>query len=145
MFVPQQALAFRNVLKPYPPEMWLAYLSDVFLTRVLGHAGDGAYVGDRVRPTRAHLHPTSDYAAASRERQDVMTRVTPCSSCPGCCGSDARRGGRADARVLIPHLTGRVGPPPPRFTWRHPGSAILVVRHRRRWGRLNRQRTRVAT
>ena len=145
MFVPQQALAFRNVLKPYPPEMWLAYLSDVFLTRVLGHAGDGAYVGDRVRPTRAHLHPTSDYAAASRERQDVMTRVTALLIV-----SWLLRIGREDEagvltrEFLIPHLTGRVGPPPPRFTWRHPGSAILVVRHRRRWGRLNRQRTRVA-
>ncbi len=146
MFVPQQAVAFRNILKPYPSEMSLANLSDVFLTRVLGHAGDGAYIGDLVRPTRAYLHPTSDFVAAGRERQDVMTRVT----CLVMVAWLLRIGREDEAGMLareylIPRLTGRVGPPPPRLTWRHPGSAILVVRHYWRWGRLNRRRTRLAT
>lgn len=145
VFIPQQAIAFRNVLKPYPPEMWLSPLSDVFLTRVVAHAGGGVYLGDRIGATVSFLHPTSDYASRGVPQQDRMAKVTYLLVVAWLLrtGHD-QEAARLIDEPLVPRLTGSVGPPAPYLSWRHPGSVLLVVRHWWTWGRYNRRSRAVA-
>jgi hypothetical protein len=109
-------------------------LGDVFLARLLGHAGAGAYMGDEIQPTHSTLHRGGVWSAASeRQRSDMATRTYL-----NLVSWLLREGHRdeADALVrteLVPRLAGTHGQPvaPPPFTWRHPGS--LLPRLRRRW------------
>jgi len=135
LFIPQSSVAFRNIAKPYPPEMALSVLSDMFLTRILGHVGNGAYVGDRIRPTVAFAHPTSSYASEPAEQRARMAKIAYLVIMAWLLRIGRDEEAQAVARTqLVPRLTGQVGPPPPHVTWRHPGSLLLAWRHRRRWG-----------
>ena len=134
LFFCQSSLCFRNVLAPYPSELAHSPLGDVFLARMLGHAGAGAYLGDEVRPTTSALHEGGVWSGATDEQRGDMVTLTYLNLVAWLLrvgyDDEAQRLAR---RELVPRLLGThdLPAPAPPFSWRHPGSLLLIAR--RRW------------